>query len=572
MRLAPAGALACALLVSACGGGETGPRSAVLITMDTTRRDAITCFGGPPGVTPFLDALAEESVLYLEARTVAPITLPSHASMLTGLYPPRHTVRDNSLTPLPQAATTLAELARERGLRTGAVIAALVLTRAFGLDQGFEEYTEPARQSVPGGQPFGVRSADQVTDAALEWLGRRDPDQPYLLWVHYFDPHKPYYPGQAFKDQVGGDPYLASVARMDASIGRLLEALRAEPDFDETLVVVVADHGEGLGEHDEDTHAAFVYDTTIRVPFLIRYPDGYGAGERRTESVSVTDVYPTLVEALALGNPGDVDGQSLYRRTVAPDRGVYFESYYGLLYYQWSPLAGWADADGKYVHSSAPEFYATDSDPHETANLIAERAGDVERYRAELRRLAQRDALDPADSIADRSIVEDLQALGYAGLGGAGDLPDPLDAGDGASPHARPDELRMLVASWNHATRGEHDAAVRLLELVVAESPRNHDALARLGKYLLILERYEEGIAALERFVKVGPPWPEPYRNLGLAYEKVGNDDKAIEWLLRALEVDPDDKQALPVAIALLEAAGRSEDAAPLLKRWEELR
>ncbi|MEM7310541.1 MAG: sulfatase-like hydrolase/transferase [Planctomycetota bacterium] len=560
-------ALLAGAALAACTGGDAEPaaKNLVLITLDTTRRDALSCYGAPDGVTPRLDALADESLLFLEARTVTPLTLPSHTSMLTGLYPPRHTVRDNSLTPVPQAASTLAERAAERGIATGAVVAAKVLSRVYGLDQGFDFYDEPQRV----GQRLTSRPAEEVSERAVEWLAERPAGERFFLWAHYFDPHKPLAPAPEFVEQAGGDPYLGAVAHMDAGVGTLLDALRARPDWEDTVVVVVADHGEGLGEHGEDTHSAFVYDSTIRVPLFLRLPHSERAGEHTPAQVSVADVFPTAVDLLGLGGPGDVDGLSL-TRALPPERGVYFESYYGAIYHQWSPISGWADADGKYVHSSRPEFYVPAVDPGETANQIERH--DVATYLDALEDLAERDALPAATETIDRGILADLEHLGYAGAGGAVDLPSPLDVpADRPNPHDCAEELQLIFRSWNLGARNRHAEAARALERVVAQNPRNHDAWARLGRLRMRLADFTGAAEALERFVAIGPPWPHVYMNLGRCYEGLERFEEAADWMEKGLALDPENAEGLEVIVSLLRRLGRGADAQTYFERWESL-
>ncbi|MEM7308977.1 MAG: sulfatase-like hydrolase/transferase [Planctomycetota bacterium] len=563
----PVAALALCLALAACGGGDA-PRSAVLITLDTTRRDALSCYGAPAGLTPHLDALAAEALIYDDARTVAPITLPAHASMLTGLYPPRHGVRDNSLTPLPAAATTVAERAEAAGMQTAAFVAAIVLNDVYGVDQGFGVYDQPTG-AVSGEHRYAERSGAEVAAAAVRWLEQRDREQPFLLWVHFFDPHGPNEPPREHLDRAGGDPYLGDVALMDDAVGVLLDALRADPAWEDTLVLVVGDHGEGRGEHGEETHSNFVYDSTLGVPFLLRDPDGHRAGERTEELATVADVYPTLMEALSLGNPGDVDGVSLFRRNAPPERGVYFESYHGLLYFQWSPLAGWADAGGKYIHSSAPELYATASDPDEAQNLLSapDGAPPVEPYLDALRRLATRPTLAPDDETVDRSIIPALSDLGYAGSATARDVPDPLDAGDAPSPHARADELRSVMVARFYANRGRYGDALKLLDEVLDLNPRNHEALNRKGAYLMAAGRLGEAIEPLQRFTEVGPDWPNVWLNLAKCLRSEGRLDEAEAWLRRVVEADPRNRGALVALIDLLTKAERFDDAAEFQRR-----
>ncbi len=471
--------LLAALLQAACGGGAAPGPSAVLITLDTTRWDVVGAMGGRQGSTPHLDALAAEGVTFLQAHTVAPLTLPAHSSMLTGLYPLRHTVRDNNAK-LPDSAETLAERARAHGLATAAFVASAALDRVTGVAQGFDVFDQPATPELQTQHDFAERPATAVTEAALRWLRGRDRGRPFLLWVHYFDPHAPYEPPPAHSQ--AAHPYLGEVASMDQEIGRLLHALRDDPAWGSTLVLAVADHGEALGDHGEPTHSAYCYESVLRVPLLLRRPGAAGAGERSAELATVADVHPTLVEHLGLGEPGDVDGLSLLRPLPA-ERGVYFECYYGYLYYGWSPLAGWLDPRGKYLHSTRPELYDLRADPAEARSLEAllpRVAGD---YQRALAAAAARPTLAPDEHAGlDQEHLTRLQAIGYAAGGRAAAVPGPLDPSGLPAPRDRRDELARFLECQGMTGAGMLEPAIAGFARIVRENPLHVYALYELGQ------------------------------------------------------------------------------------------
>ena len=252
-----------AFAFAGCGGVPSPPDSLVLITLDTTRADALGFYDSEGAPTPNLERLAKRGVVFEEASTVAPITLPSHASMLTGLYPPRHGIRDNAYAALPASATTVAELARGRGMQTGAFVASAVLRPEFGLDQGFDVYDAPDLPSGAEAHHAAERGGGIVVQRACDWLANRDPERPFFLWVHLFEPHDPYEPPAPFGEK-SGHPYLGEVAYVDSLLSPLLESL-SEIEALGTAVnyLVVADHGEGLGEHGERTHSFFLYQQVI---------------------------------------------------------------------------------------------------------------------------------------------------------------------------------------------------------------------------------------------------------------------------------------------------------------------
>lgn len=563
-------------LPAGCGGAkDEHPRSALILTLDTTRYDALGCLGGPAGVSPRLDALAAEGVLYTEARTTAPLTMPAHTSVFTGLTPLRHTVRSNGSDVVPASAVTLAERARERGFQTAAFVAAVVLADGFGLSQGFERYDEPVPPLVQSTLHFDRRPARAVADAAIAWIEGLDKERPFLAWAHFFDPHLPHEPAPDLAARFAADTYHAAVATMDREIGRILDALHARGLDDETLVIVVADHGEGRWEHGEETHSTAAYDSTIRVPMIVRYPDRYRAGERSDEIVSAVDVYPTVVEALDLGALNDVDGQSLYRHIVPPERGVYFETYYGYLSFGWSPVTGFADRRGKYLHSSRPELYTPSTDPGEHLNRIdTASAEELERYRAGIREMARRPALArEATTGAGPEVARAMAALGYTGAGGAGrELPDPLAQLDLPSPH----DMQAVHASFLLAqiqNNPEHASeAAALLRGIVAQDPGNAMAWFQLGAALIHTGDYRGSLEASNRALQLGPPAHGPLLNVGLAHEHLGEPEQALQAYAAALEVEPNLLDTLQRCSELCDALGRKAEADAYRVRLIEVR
>lgn len=545
----------------------------VLLTLDTTRADALGVFSGRSGVTPQLDAFAVESVRYAAARTVSPITLPAHASMLTGLYPIRHGLRENGLAPLPASAETLAERLRAEGWQTAAFVAAAVLDRAFGLDQGFDVYDQPARPRVTSTM-YAERAGAEVVEAVRTWLAARDRERPFFLWVHLFDPHYPYAAPARFQAQAAGNPYLAEVAAADHAVGALFDALRDEGAWQGVFVAVVADHGEGLGQHLEETHGNLCYDSTMRVPLLLRYPDGHRAGQSSDEIVSVVDVFPTLLAYAELEEPPGIDGLSLYRSTVDAGRGVYLETYSGHIQYGWSPIAGWVDRHGKYLHSSEPEFYRVDVDPGETQNVVDDEAPRLEPYRRAIAKVAERSRLAPSDagSAADPELRARIESLGYAlGGGSGGDLPEPLEPGDRPSPASRRAEMNQINLARVKLEQGEHGAAVAGFEDVLARNPRNAAALTYMAYSLSALSRFEEAEAALRAALDLGAERPEVHLSLSHCRHELGDDEGALLQILLALELAPENRAALNNAVALSLALGRPADAAAFRERLRAL-
>lgn len=525
-------------LLAACGGEPAvDSRSVVLVTLDTTRCDALDGFGGEHGIALNLDRLASEGVRYVQARTVAPLTLPAHASMLTGLVPPRHTVRSNGPATLPPEAVTVAERALAAGFQTAGFVGGLSLDRGYGIAQGFEHWTQPEQSSTRLPGEISDRPADQVVRDARAWLAGRDRARPFFLWVHVFDPHAPYAPGAEFLQRAGGVPYYGEVAAMDSALGGLFDDLAREGILARAVVIVAADHGEALGEHGEDTHGLHVWDSTLRVPFFVRYPDRFRAGEASAETVSVVDIAPTALEAMALVPPEDLDGLSLYRRRVPQERGAYFESFFGWARFGWSPLAGWIDGAGKYVHSSKPQFFRPREDPLEERDALAE-AGGAPSYLEALRELLARPPIRARAAAAGSGALSAVVELGY---GGAGEIepeyPDPLAVRDLPPPHERIDEYREFceAEALNHA--GRFAEAVPKLERILRDNPRSLQALDELSLALAESKDWERAIEVLGERAKLPPDRLSTHQRLVQCYTALGNAEASRVHALRALEL-----------------------------------
>lgn len=535
----------------------------MLITLDTTRVDALGVYGCTLPTTPNLDALAAEGRTFDWCRSVGPMTLPSHASMMTGLYPPRHGLRANGLGALPRSAHTLAEAARAAGIETAAFVAAVVLDRRFGLAQGFDVYDEPSRAEWETTNVLTQRPGREVVDAAIGWVRGRDASQRFFLWVHLFEPHDPYVPAPRFLQLARGNPYLGEVAAMDHEVGRLLAALRETGTWEDTAVLAVGDHGEDLYDHGEPNHACYGYDTTLRVPLILRHPRGQRAGERSAEVVSVVDVGPTLREALGLSAAEGADGLSLWSGPVPGDRGVYFETYHGYLNYGWSPLAGWADARMKYIHSPAPELYAPGRDPLERHNLLDGQREDAGVLRDAMAAVASRPVLLPdGDAPVDASLVEGLAELGYAVAGSPETaLPPPLETTQRPAPSERLGELQEFLRAMSLNDERQLEEAVRILEGIVRENPAHVAALDQLGSCLGRLERWPEAVGALERCVVLDERRPAVHINLAVGYEATGQLELALLHARRGVEIDPQNQLGRVNLARILEQLGRTDEA-----------
>lgn len=524
-------ALLAAVALAACGG-KAGP-PVVLITLDTTRADALGCLGaGSPSSTPALDRLASQGILFERAYTVAPQTQPAHASMLTGLYPPRHGLRQNGGERLADSASTLAEVARERGYQTAAFLGSSVLDRAAGLARGFDVYDCPSGEGLDG------LAGRAVVERGIRWLERAGRDsRPIFLWVHLFDPHFPYSAARVGMEEGSREAYLADVAEMDGAVALLVEALEDAALLEQAVVLVVGDHGESLGEHGEQTHGAFCYDATLRVPMILRLPGGRRSGERSRATVSVVDVFSTLARAMGERLPQDSAGLDLADADPPNERGVYFESILGYHNYGWSPIAGWIDGAGKYIHTSRPEFFRLDADPEEAHDRSPEIA-DLERYLAGVAGVITTSASRAgAAAASDRTIVAGLQALGYAGGSASPDLP-PLAEWSGLPvPATRVHERAATLEASALVRHGRFDVARPRLEALVRANRRNLQAVEELAEVYLQLGEPDFAIEQLERLLSHRPRDGDAARRLGVCLIERGETERGLEQLSRSLDL-----------------------------------
>jgi arylsulfatase A-like enzyme len=353
----------------------------LLVTFDTTRADRVGAYGATAGVTPHLDALAARGLRFERAYATAPITLPSHASMLTGTYPCAHGVRDNTVFTLASDSVLVSEVLAERGFRTAACVGGFVLDARFGLDQGFEHYGGPGAAGFGASPEVVERSAQSVTDEALGWLAGVARDEPFFLWVHYYDPHMPHVPPEPWASRYA-DRYDGEIAFADAQLGRLLDALTAAGRDKQALVIATADHGECLGEHGEGTHGVFVYEPAVRVPLIVAAP-GVPLGDVASP-VSVADVAPTILDWLDVSQNAlpEVRLPSLLATADAelhgepPDRAVYVESLLPYFARRWHPLRAVVWQGAKFIDGGRPELYDLGTDPAEAHDLLADTGGD----------------------------------------------------------------------------------------------------------------------------------------------------------------------------------------------------
>ncbi len=546
----------------AVAGGCATPAAdydVLLITLDTTRADRLGAYGAADAHTPVLDGIAARGVRFTEAVTVAPVTLPAHASILTGLEPPSHGVHNNGEARLADSHTTLAEILSARGRDTAAFVSSFVLDDRFGVAQGFAHYDDEL-PAPPGPFPSdgAERDAVAVTDAALAWLGGRPADRPLFWWVHYYDAHAPYAP----PPDAPRPGYDGEIAVIDAQIGRLLAALEATGRRERTIVVAVADHGESLGEHGESTHSIFIYDAVARVPFLVEAPGLLAPGVVDDAVVSVVDVAPTVLGLLGIAGASPMDGRDVIAGPRDPARAVWIESLVPYLDYGWAPLYALRRRHDKLIAAPRPEYYDLRRDPHERVNGYGDGAPDALGAEMAARLARQPDAATIAAGAArvEPDVAGRLAALGYvtgAGPDATGTQPDPKDLVW---------IVDRLVETNRHLARGRTEQALLSIADAAVAHPRDRNVLYLLGEVYLRMNRLAEAEAAYHAVQAIRPK-ADAALVLGQIAILGGRWDAARAHLDHAAALDP---RHGGVAIAegdLLAATGDTRAAAASYER-----
>jgi arylsulfatase A-like enzyme/Tfp pilus assembly protein PilF len=581
-------------LMAACGrqdAGSTGARgwlelagdlppertNVVLVTLDTLRADRLSSYGSRRVSTPAIDRLADEGVLFTNAASTVPFTLPAHSSLMTGTYPPRHGVRENVGYVLDKSLPTLAERLAAGGWSTAGFVSAFVLDSRWGIGRGFETYfdefeTEEGQRANMGSVQ---RDGAETVAEAVRWLDER-PAGPFFLWLHLFDAHDPYRPPEPFKSRYPRSPYDAEVAYVDSLVGRFRAALEERGLLDETLLVLTADHGEGLGQHKEGFHGFFVYDSTVRVPLIVRPPFAELAGRVVEAPVSHVDLLPTILDATGQPHPDALQGVSLLPLLLgdvdetSSDRVVYSESLYPLLHYGWAPLRSVRTRDFKFIDAPQAELYSLAGDPGETENVLRREPQVSRDLKARLDELRERIEIDaPAETAEpelDEETLAQLQALGYAAGSGGVSLEE-----EGERPRADPKdriELHQLIMAAQSDIGAENpERAEERLRRAIAEDPTILEGHQMLGEVAARAERWEEAAEHFQQALALEESHEPALFGLARTYQKLGRSEDALVGFRRLAELDPQaTRPAMAMADVLL-AEGRRDEAIAELER-----
>lgn len=559
------------------GGPSThGPRSVLLISVDTLRADRLGSYGYRPASTPVLDALAARGLRFDQAATVAPLTLPAHTSLLSGTFPAFHGVRDNGSFYVNDSITTLAEVLQARGYRTGGFVGAFVLDHRWGIAQGFDHYFDAfdlSNYEMAAGLDAAQRPGSEVVDHALSWLAE-DGDRPFFAWVHLYDPHSPYTPPEPFRSRFPATmqgAYDAEIAATDAQIGRLLDQLRVRGRLDDTVIVVVADHGESLGEHGEQQHGFFVYDSAVRIPLIVAGP-GVPARVVRGQ-VRIVDVMPTVLDLVGAAVPPEVQGVSLLPlgRGEELDLLGFSETWYPRYHYGWSELTAVRNGQFKFIAAPRRELYDTQADPGETRNLSAANPRMADALERALRDMATRTATASTPQTPraiDPAVEERLRALGYVATTVSRAALVERTRGD---PKDMIQFYNLLKLAGSDSVAGRFDEAIVKVRTVLAADPEVIEAHTILGNIHTKTGHLPEAIKAYQQALAVDPEHEGAAWSLALAYRQAGKLDEARAGFERVLELNPRGAKALYQLAELSMRRGAFASAAATLEKGLDL-
>ncbi len=575
-----------ALLLAALTTCHRGPAASVsalrhanvlLVTLDTTRADHIGCYGYAKAQTPRLDRLAADGVLFEHCITPSAFTLPSHSTIMTGLYPPQHGVRLNGDAALAQSNTTLAERLSAAGYRTGAFAGAFVLDGRWGLSQGFAHYDDQFHLGKDQRLDLArvQRPADKVVDAALAWLGQESA-QPFFAWVHLYDAHTPYEPPEPFRSRfASGDArslYDGEIAFADAQVGRLLDWVEARGLGERTIVVVVGDHGEGLGSHGEDEHGYYVYDYAVRVPLVMRVPGVKST--RVARQVRTVDLFPTVLELVTGEKAENIEGLSLAGllagRSEDTPRYAYSESMATHLQYGWSALYSLRSDSHKFIDAPRSELYELTSDPNESRNLLDDQRRIARQLKDELTRIRQegeRRAPKTEEANLDQETMRMLSSLGYV----SGAKVKPSDGKNLADPKDKMHLFESVGYAANLIAKDDYAQAAEVLEIVLGDDPNIPQAQLLLASAYQRTGRRDRAKTILDAYLKNDPGNVRALLSMAELLAEEGKRAEMLAICRSALAADPQNARAYELMAEVHIANSDHPEALPLLRKAVEI-
>ncbi len=551
------------LFLSSCGffSGIKQADQIILITLDTTRADRLGCYGYKNVKTPNLDQIASNGILFKNAICQVPVTLPSHSTMMTGLYPVNHGVRSNHRYRLIEIHKTLAEILKDKGYDTGAVISAQPLARKYGIAQGFDYFEESFLEEFMD-QPEMIkeRRAGDSVEVALNWLKDKK-DKKFFFWLHLYDPHFPYDPPPPFYEKYKDHRYDGEISYMDEALGHFFHQLKEWNILDRSFLFIVGDHGEGLMEHGEQEHQYLIYGSNIRIPLIIHYPVLRGKGIVE-DLVAAVDVFPTILDLCHIEKVFAHDGRSLIPYLKNPSKPLertpyYIESLSGDISFGWCPLYGLREGEWKYIEAPEKELYNVAEDPDERENLALYEMELIERMAENLEDI-KGESSELSQEKASELELPDGEAMKLASLGYVGMTRSTWDSGRiKKNPKDYVFIERDALKAFQFLLRDKHDLALPLLLKVLESDPENKSALLHSAECYLKLGEWDKAQSYFETFLSHYPDLMKGYDELIKIYSEKKEWNKLRDLILNALTYFEEDFKARKILFSsLLQEAG----------------
>jgi arylsulfatase A-like enzyme/Flp pilus assembly protein TadD len=541
------------LPLAQASGANTPPAhkpapNVILITVDTVRADHVGCYGAKDIQTPTLDALARDGVVFERALSQVPLTWPSHAAILTGLYPFQNGVQDFTGQPLEPRFRSVAQAFQQHGYATGAVVSAFVLDRSWGLARGFDFYDDAFPAQAFANRDLGLveRRAGESVPRALAWL-QKNPRRPFLFWLHLYDPHSPYDPPEPYHTEYRSHPYDGEIAYADHELGRLITWLKHNQLYDRTLIVFLSDHGESLGEHGEQEHGFFVYNSSVNIPLIVKPPAGSGVRPGRvSRPVETIAVAPTLLQLAGIHDQIEKQLRSgLFPPNAETDGEAYSETFYPFSSFGWSPLHALETSRYHYIDAPEPELYDLAADPEEKNNVAAQQTATVAVLKEKLKTQLQDRPFSPAhDGSSELSpdALEKLRALGYVAYRSPVS-PEALAAGL-PDPKSKLWEFNSILKAEDALQAGDVKRAEDLLSPVQQRDPKMYVIPFLLGEAELRQQNWGRAAEQLQRCMELNPNFDNAMTGLARALAKLGRVDEAKTWLKKATASNPENYRA----------------------------
>ncbi len=518
----------------------------ILITIDTVRADHLGCYGATDIHTPTLDALAHDGIVFERAISQVPLTWPSHAAILTGTYPFQNGVQDFTGQPLDPRFRSVAQVFKQQGYATGAVVSAFVLDRSWGLARGFDFYDDAFSAETFQTKDVGLvdRKASESVSHAINWL-QRTPKRPFFLWLHLYDPHSPYDPPEPFRTQYRGHLYDGEIAYADHELGRLIAWLKQNRLYDRSLIVFLSDHGESLGDHGEKEHGFFVYNSTVHIPLIVKPPVGSGIRPGRVaRPVETVAVAPTLLRLAGMKNAAEKEKQfqsaGLLGDEAEKQDAAYSESFYSFSSFGWSPLHALETGRYHYIEAPEPELYDLTTDPGEKNNLARQQTATVAVLEDKLQTLLRQNPYKPAENGASGlspDALEKLRALGYVAYRSPVS-PEALAAGL-PDPKSKLWEFNAILEAGDAFHANDYATGEALLAKVQEKDPQMYIVPFMLGEGAVRQQKWDEAAAAFQKCLQLNPNFDQAMTGLSRAYIYLGKSEEAAQWARNALKINP---------------------------------